>query len=190
MSKEDKAKKKRAKTLLKKITKAFDLDVITPTRSYGKVGDLDPINRSALQVEIVEARTSFTKGQKDTVIECTLGRFLGDLEYLYLDLARRISRARSRRSSRIRRRTASSLPCDRWVLLKPLPGRYLVEVSMSESEQYVVQYKVKGFEGIQKAGPYSGHEVTSQYDDIRLYEGVYDCQIIRYKEDSSQNREE
>lgn len=43
---------------------------------------------------------------------------------------------------------------------------------------YFVTYKITGFEGEKKAGPYTAEEVSYQKFDISGYEGVYDVDII------------
>ena len=43
---------------------------------------------------------------------------------------------------------------------------------------YFVTYKIKGFEGEQKAGSYTAEEVAYQKSDISGYEGVYDVDIL------------
>lgn len=40
--------------------------------------------------------------------------------------------------------------------------------------KWYVLYKVVGFDGERKAGPYSGDQFQSQVDDISSYAGVYD----------------
>lgn len=43
---------------------------------------------------------------------------------------------------------------------------------------YYVEYEVAGFDGIQKAGPYSASEVQYQKDDIAGFEGVHSVRIV------------
>ncbi len=43
---------------------------------------------------------------------------------------------------------------------------------------FYVEYEVNGFDGIQKAGPYSQAEVQYQRDDIAGYEGVFNVKVI------------
>lgn len=48
---------------------------------------------------------------------------------------------------------------------------------------YYVEYEVDGFDGIQKAGPYSAGEVESQRFDIAGYEGVKNVRVIPAEEE-------
>jgi hypothetical protein len=43
---------------------------------------------------------------------------------------------------------------------------------------FYVEYEVNGFDGIQKAGPYSQAEVYSQRDDIAGFEGVCNVRVV------------
>lgn len=45
-------------------------------------------------------------------------------------------------------------------------------------KMFYVEYEVHGFDGIQKAGPYSQAEVQSQRDDIAGYEGVCNVRVV------------
>lgn len=49
-------------------------------------------------------------------------------------------------------------------------------------KMYYVEYEVEGFDGIQKAGPYSAGEVQSQKDDIAGFEGVHSVRVIPAEE--------
>ena len=43
---------------------------------------------------------------------------------------------------------------------------------------YYVVYKIEGFEGEKKAGPYTAEEMVYQKQDISGYEGVYDVDFV------------
>lgn len=77
-----KSEKKRLKGTLKKLTKALSLKTLTPERSYGPVGDGESVNRAVLQIELLRASTK----RGSHILECTLGRFLGDTQYLWVYL--------------------------------------------------------------------------------------------------------
>ena len=57
------------------------------------------------------------------------------------------------------------------------------------SGQYFVEYEIRGFEGVKQAGPYSAADVTYHYDDIRLYEGVFNCRIIEAPSEESKSEQ-
>lgn len=77
-----KAEKKRLKGTLKKLTKALNLNPITSERSYGPVGNGEGVNRAVLQIDLLRASTK----RGNHILECTLGRFLGDAQYLWVYL--------------------------------------------------------------------------------------------------------
>jgi len=43
---------------------------------------------------------------------------------------------------------------------------------------HFVEYEVDGFDGVQRAGPYTATEIESQRDDIAGYEGVKNVRIV------------
>jgi len=43
---------------------------------------------------------------------------------------------------------------------------------------YLIKYKVEGYPKEYTAGPYNNDEVASQYNDIKGYSGVYDCEMV------------
>jgi hypothetical protein len=47
---------------------------------------------------------------------------------------------------------------------------------------FYVEYEVNGFDGIQKAGPYSQADVQYQRDDIAGFEGVCNVRIVPAEE--------
>jgi len=47
---------------------------------------------------------------------------------------------------------------------------------------FYVEYEVHGFDGIQKAGPYSQADIQYQRDDIAGFEGVCNVRIVPAEE--------
>ena len=48
---------------------------------------------------------------------------------------------------------------------------------------YYVEYEVDGFDGIQKAGPYSAADVQWQKDDIAGYMGVKNVRVVEVQDE-------
>jgi len=68
------------------------------------------------------------------------------------------------------------------VAIKPTLQNGLNVINQAGGKMFYVVYEVNGFDGVQKAGPYSQADVQYQRDDIAGFEGVVNVKVVPAEE--------